>query len=158
MAFRRSYFRDKRIASFAGYRSDLQTITLSGVASTAPVATKAKPSGVTRIVSTGTGGPHFVALEEPIPGTEKIVIVQRNSTADVALVCHSTKTLFEGTTFNRLTFSTAAEFRGAASVHLVGLTTARWGLIGNLSAVVNSTGSTRSTGPVYTLAGSTVAP
>lgn len=153
MGLRRAFDRDRRIASRAGYQSNVQTITLSGAAAATPVATQIKPFGLTRIVSTGTGGPHFVALAEPIAGLEKFVVARMNSTADVALVTHSTACLFDGTTFNRLTFSTAAD--GRTAVHLIGVSTALWAILGS-GAQANTTASPTPAG--YALAASTIAP
>lgn len=153
MAFRRPFFKDKRLAFFAGYKETLQTITITGAASAAPVATRAKPYGTTLIASTGTGATHFVALGEPIPGVRKTVIARMGSTAEVAVVCHSTACLFDGTTFNRLTFSTGAD--GRTAVDLLGLSTSRWAIL-SAGAQGNSTASPTPAG--FALAGSTVAP
>lgn len=151
MAFRRPYFKDKRLAFFAGYRQTLQTITASGAAAATVIATKIKPYGVTLLVTTGSAGPHYFGLQEPIPGVVKHVVWRGNSTADAALVTHTTLCLFDGTTFNKLLFSTAAD--GRTSVTLVGLTTNRWAIL-DAGAQGNSTASPTPAG--YALSGSVV--
>lgn len=147
----RFFHQTKRLGAFLGIRENVQTITITGAASGAAIATRAKAYGITRIVSTGTGGPHVVALDAPITGVRKTVFARMNSTADVAVVCNSTATLFDGTTFNRVLFSTGAD--GRTALQLVGVSTSLWAILG-AGAQGNSTASPTPAG--YSLAASTL--
>jgi hypothetical protein len=145
MATRRSFFKDRRIGWFRGYRSNVQTISLSGAASAAGVATLIFPYGLTIINSTGTGGPHRVMLPAPpAAGIAKEIIVKTNSTADVVVVNQSTATKFYGSTVNSALFSTAAGAKGQGNLSLISVSTAAW-------ALLNPRGTTAATQYPYAL-------
>lgn len=123
-------FKDRRFGFFAGVRERVQTITVSGAASAAGIATVIKPYGVTVITTTGTGGPHRIMLARPLGGGfRKTVVVKLNSTNDVIVVNQSTADKFFGSTVNSVLFSTAAGAKGQGHLELVSVSTAAWALL-----------------------------
>ena len=123
-------FKDRRIGFFVGIKERVQTITVSGAASAAGIATVIKPFGITLITTTGTGGPHRIMLARPQSnGIHKTIGVKLNSTNDVIIVNQSTADKFWGSTVNSALFSTAAGAKGQGQLHLVSVSTAQWMLL-----------------------------
>lgn len=123
-------FKDRRLGMFAGIREKVQTITASGAASAAGLATTIKPYGITLISTTGTGGPHRIMLERPQgAGIRKTVVVKMNSTADVVVVNKSTADKFWGSTVNSALFSSTTLKGQGQALELVGASTAQWALL-----------------------------
>ena len=106
----------------------LQNIALSGASGTYTAAT-VQNYGVTRIVSTGSGAGWAVKLAAPVAGVEKRIVVTQRSTAPVIIYTHSTACTIGGTTNNNITFSTGGAGAERA-VHLIGLSTSAWSLLG----------------------------
>lgn len=93
--------------------------------------------GVTTITASGSGTQTF-GLQSPVKGVRKTILVDLNSTADVAVALNSTTTTFYGTTANLATFSTGV---GVKALELVGLSTSSWAVVSQTTGVTLS-GST----------------
>jgi len=138
-------FKDRRMGFFAGIMEKVQTISVSGAASAAGIATTIKPYGVTVITTTGTGASHRIMLERPPrAGIRKTIVLKLNSTNDVIVVNKSTADKFFGSTVNSALFSTGAGAKGQGNLELVSVSTAAW-------ALLNSRGTTAATQYPYVL-------
>lgn len=123
-------FKDRRIGMFAGIREKVQTITASGAASAAGIATTINPYGITLISTTGTGGPHRVMLKRPAgAGIRKTVVVKMNSSADVVVVNQTTSDKFWGSTVNSALFSSTTLKGQGQALELIGVSTSQWALL-----------------------------
>lgn len=123
-------FKDRRLGMFAGLRESVQTITASGAASAAGIATTIKPFGVTFISTTGTGGPHRIMLQRPKGGgIHKTIVVKMNSSADVVVVNQTTADKWWGSTINSALFSSTTLKGQGQALRLVSVSTSQWALI-----------------------------
>lgn len=117
-----------RTLNKAGSIETVQTITNS-------TATQITNYGVTVLTSTlgstGTTVKNWI-MARPVKGINKSIMVDPNSTGVVQIVNYSTTVTYFGTTGNALTFSTGA---GTKKVHLVGLSSAVWGITAQSTGV-----------------------
>lgn len=101
--------------------------------------TTVKRHGTTTITASGTGTAQY-AIEHPVAGVHKTVVVDLNSTQDVVLVNQTTAITFFGSTHNIVTFSTGT---GVKALSLVGVSTSAWAIVARTTGVTTS-GSTLS--------------
>jgi len=119
-----------------------------------PTATPAKGAvmepGKLSLITTSTAGNYFLPAVPPEQvGATVSVVVDTNSTRDVAVVAYSSADTFYGSTANLCLFSTGRTFIAA---EFVATSTSRWAIT-NVTAVPHSTIA----GGVVTLSASTVA-
>lgn len=90
--------------------------------------------GTTTIAASGSGTQSF-AIQEPVKGVRKTIIVDPNSTADVRVVNQTTGITFFGSTHNIVTFSTGT---GVKVLQLIGLSTTSWGIVSRTTGVTTA--------------------
>lgn len=118
----------------SGYTESVQALTQ------ASTGTRVKNYGVTTITSAGSGtaGIHGFFLNAPKKGLRKSIVVDLNSTRQVAVYNASTAVTFFGSTNNAVTFSTGV---GVKWLELVGTSATVWA-VASQSTGVTLSGST----------------
>ncbi len=126
----------------------IQALTSTGAFSTGvEVAGVINDDPITTITSSGSGaGPWVFTMPKPLPGLQKTVLIQQNSTVPVTLQMNTSGTVLWGTTANNVLTSTL-HIGDSVRLDFVGITTAAWSM---------PTGSF-STGAGVTIAGATQA-
>lgn len=143
MALKASFFKDKRIGMFAGLRERAQIIAITGAATGHELATVIKPYGVTVVRSSGSGGPHRLALPAPPgAGIQKRIVLSMATTQDLIVrnagATGAGQVKFNGTTFGGVHFTTAAGSKAFRVLELVSVSTAAWQILGFNSTIAAS--------------------
>lgn len=100
----------------------------------ASTATRVTNFGVTAITSAGSGtaATHGFKIRKPVKGMRKAILVDPNSTREVAIYNLSTTITFFGSTANALVFSTGA---GHRKIELIGLSATQWGILAQSTGI-----------------------
>jgi hypothetical protein len=129
MGIKKSYQREMHDA---GRLDKIQALTQ------ASTGTRVKNFGVTSITSAGSGtaATHGFIMDNPTGGgLRKTLVVDPNSTREVAVYNASTAVTFFGSTGNALVFSTGA---GTKQVELVSLSATQWAFTARSTGVTVS--------------------
>lgn len=134
MALKRTFFKDRRVAWFSGYRERVQTISITGAATGHELATVVSNIGITVIKSSGTGGPHRLALPAPPGGgVQKKIILAMATTQDVIIrnagATGAGQLKFFGTTFGGVHFTTSVAAKPWRYIELLSVSSTAWQII-----------------------------
>ncbi|MDX1744987.1 MAG: hypothetical protein R3324_03540 [Halobacteriales archaeon] len=124
----------------------------------ASTGTRVKNYGITTITVTtgeGTAANLVYTIDAPVPGAEKLIAADLNSTKTVTIRTPSSADTFFGSTKNSFAWSTGST-HPPSSIELLGLTTAQW-MIVNINTPGAPITSTGGAAMGITIAGATAA-